>query len=151
LWGKLDGHVFMIINGVDKSFRPTTTRNDGGKSIPPGSENKNHILSDGWVGSAPGYVGATRGNLPAGQGYSHTEMRVRTTVDKKKALLDNINKAALNPPNYSFFIGKRCASFAMKMMRTSKVVPGNSIFHQFSPRALENYMLRRPGTKLLRP
>jgi RHS repeat-associated protein len=147
-WGKLDGHVFIDDNGTDYSFRPRGTRN--GKPLPQNNLNKNLWHSDGWVGSDPGYAAGTRDAENQPGGYSHSELRVKTTAAKKRALLANIKKAALNPPDYSF-IGKRCAGFAMKMMRRSKIVPWTSKFHQFTPRLLENYMSRRPGVTRVFP
>jgi len=150
-WGKLDGHVFIDDNGVDYSFRPTNIRN-GKKLDHTGLLGENDFLwhSDGSVGSDPKYAGSTRNAENLIGGYSHSELRIKTTTAKKKALLDNIHKAALDPPDYSF-IGKRCAGFAMKMMRQSKIVPLTSKLHQFTPRLLENYMLRRPGVTRLFP
>ena len=101
------------------------------------------------MGSDKDYADFAR-NAESHRGYSHTELRVQTTVAKKNALLNNINKATLNPPDYSF-IGKRCAGFAMKMMRRSGVVPWYSKFHQFTPRSLENFMLNRPGVTKTSP
>jgi hypothetical protein len=142
-WGKLDGHVFMLINGKDYSFRPTG--NPGDKL------NSNLWNSKGWIGSAPGYARETRNaenSTALGPGYSHTELLVKTTTAKKNALLQNIAKASLNPPNYSF-IGKRCAGFAMKMMRRSDIVPWHSKFNQFTPRTLERFMQGRDGVSTL--
>ena len=138
-WGRLDGHVFTEINGKDYSFRPTG--NPGDKL------NRNLWNSKGWIGSAPDYAAQTR-NAESNPGYSHTELLVRTSTVKKNALLQNIAKASLNPPNYSF-IGKRCAGFAMKMMRKSGIVPWYSKFNQFTPRIAERFMQSREGVTTL--
>jgi RHS repeat-associated protein len=127
-WGKHDGHVFLIVNGVDYSFRPTPYRNGVPlPPTPPASGNKNLWSSDGRVGSSPGYLSYARS-------VAHSEYTIRTTLKKKRALMDNINKSALSPPKYKF-VGTRCASWAMRMMRKSDIVPRRSRLHQFSPLA----------------
>jgi hypothetical protein len=150
LYGKWDGHVFFDIDGTDYSFRPTEYRNGkklDGSGIFGGADYLWH--SDGWVGSEPDYADFAR-KAESHRGYSHTELRVKTTAAKKTALLNNINKAKLDPPDYRF-IATRCASFAMRMMRQSNIVPGASRLHQFTPRMLENYMIKRPGVTKISP
>ena len=147
-WGKLDGHVFTIVNGIDYSFRPSDTRN--GRPLPP-ILNKKLWHSDGWIGSNPAKANAARHAESLWPGYSHTELRVRTASAKVNALKSNINKAMLNPPKYRFVGGTRCASFAMKMMRRSKIVPWYSRFFQFAPRMLEFFMKNRKGVTKISP
>ena len=73
--GQYNGHVFLLIDGTDYSFRPTGNRN--GNPLPNKEGGANYLWhSDGWVGSDPDYLAYARS-------IDHSIYRVTTTLAKR--------------------------------------------------------------------
>jgi len=123
-WGKLDGHVYIVMDHLDYSFRPSNTR----RGKPFEQRGSNYLLfSDGGV-----YSSSIIDIIRLRKDFVTSSFIINVTPDQKTNLLIAMQSSMDNPPAYSVF-GTRCAGWAMSMLQEAGIVHPVSQFFQWSP------------------